>query len=138
MSKKALPRAFLHRKKGKTNMLESRKTKNTKKMDFGKLLKTKRDELLGQLKEWREDVRAERVTEDEVGQASWAQMEHLAFANLEQGQRTLAEVEAAIHRMDRGTYGVCESCEERIPEVRLGALPWARYCVKCAERRRRN
>lgn len=119
-------------------MLVSRKTKNAKKPDFGKLLKSKRDELLGQLREWREGVRVERVTEDEVGQASWAQMEHLAFATLEQGQKTLAEVEAALHRMDRGTYGVCESCGEDIPEARLRALPWARYCLKCAERRRRN
>jgi DnaK suppressor protein len=119
-------------------MLVSRKAKNVKKTDFGKMLKSKRDELLGQLREWREGVRVERVTEDEVGQASWAQMEHLAFATLEQGQKTLAEVEAALHRMDRGTYGVCESCGEEIPEVRLRALPWARYCLKCAERRRRN
>jgi DnaK suppressor protein len=119
-------------------MLVSKKVKTTKKTEFAQLLKSKRDELLGQLREWREDVRAERMTEDEVGQASWAQMEHLAFANIEQGQKTLAEVEAAIHRMDRGSYGVCESCEEEIPEARLRALPWARYCVKCADRRRRN
>lgn len=119
-------------------MLVSRKTKNSKKTDFGKLLKSKREELLGQLREWRQDVRAERGTDDEVGQASWAQMEHLAFATLEQGQKTLAEVEAALNRMDRGTYGVCESCGESIPDARLRALPWARYCLKCAERRRRN
>ena len=119
-------------------MLVTRKVKNSKKTDFGKLLKSKRDELLAQLREWREGVRSERVADDEVGQASLAQMEHLAFITLEQGQRTLAEVEAAIHRIDRGTYGVCESCGEDIPEARLRALPWARYCVKCADRRRRN
>jgi len=119
-------------------MLVTKKAKNSKKTEFGKLLKSKRDELLGQLREWRQDVRSERVADDEVGQASLAQMEHLAFITLEQGQKTLAEVEAAIHRMDRGTYGVCESCGEQIPEPRLRALPWARFCLKCAERRRRN
>ena len=119
-------------------MLDTRKVKNSNKPNFAKLLLSKRDELLSLLQEWRQDVRAERVTEDEVGQASWAQMEHLAFATLEQGQKTLAEVEAALNRMDRGTYGVCESCEEPIPDARLRALPWARFCLKCAERRRRN
>lgn len=119
-------------------MLVSKKTRSSRKRDFTKLLKSKRQELLGQLQEWREGVRVERVTEDEVGQASWAQMEHLAFATLEQGQKTLAEVEAALNRVDRGTYGVCESCEGPIPEARLRALPWARYCLKCAERIRRN
>jgi DnaK suppressor protein len=119
-------------------MLVAKKTRSSRKPDFTKLLKSKRQELLGQLQEWREGVRVERVTEDEVGQASWAQMEHLAFATLEQGQKTLAEVEAALNRVDRGTYGVCESCEGPIPEARLRALPWARYCLKCAERIRRN
>ena len=119
-------------------MLVSKKTRGTRKPNFTKLLKSKRDELLGQLQEWREGVRVERVTEDEGGQASWAQMEHMAFATLQQGQKTLAEVEAALKRMDRGTYGVCESCEAPIPEARLRALPWARFCLKCAERIRRN
>jgi RNA polymerase-binding protein DksA len=116
----------------------SKRVRSMRKPDFGKVLKSKRQELLDQMKEWRQGVRAERITEDEVGQASWAQMEHLAFATLEQGQRTLAEVEAALGRMDRGTYGVCEGCGEPIPEVRLEALPWARFCVKCTERQHRN
>ena len=119
-------------------MLVTKKARTTRKQDFVKLLKSKREELLAQLREWREGVRVERVTEDEVGQASWAQMEHLAFATLEQGQKTLAEVEAALKRVDHGTYGVCESCGEPIPEPRLRALPWARYCLKCTERRIRN
>lgn len=116
----------------------SKKSRSSRKLDFSKLLQSKRQELIGQLREWRQGVRAEAVTEDEGGQASWAQMEHMAFANLEQGQRTLSEVEAAIKRMDRGTYGVCEDCDEPIPEARLRALPWARFCIKCTERRQRN
>lgn len=119
-------------------MYVSKRSKNSRKPDFGKVLKSKRQELIDQLNEWRQDVRVERVTEDEGGQASWAQMEHLAFATLEQGERTLAEVEAALRRMDHGTYGVCEGCGEPIPDARLRALPWARFCVKCTERRQRN
>ena len=119
-------------------MLVAKKTRNSRKRDYTKMLKSKREELLGQLQEWREGVRVERVPEDEGGQASWAQMEHMAFATLEQGQKTLSEVEAALKRMDRGTYGVCEDCGEPIPEVRLRALPWARFCIKCTERRQRN
>ena len=116
----------------------SKKVRSSHKPDFSELLKSKRQELIGQLKEWREEVRVEPVTEDEGGQASWAQMEHMAFATLEQGQRTLSEVEAALRRVDRGTYGVCEGCGEPIPEARLRALPWARFCIACTERRQRN
>lgn len=116
----------------------SKRTRSSRKTDFNELLKSKREELIGQLKELREDVRVEPVTEDEGGQASWAQMEHMAFASLEQGQKTLSEVEAALRRMDRGTYGVCEHCGEEIPEARLRALPWARFCISCTEHRQRN
>ncbi len=119
-------------------MLATKRTRVSRSRVFGKMLKSKRDELLGQMQDWRAGVLVERETEDEVGQASWAQMEHLAFATLEQGQKTLAEVEAALERVDSGTYGVCESCGESIPEARLRALAWTRYCLKCAERIRRN
>nr|WP_286219394.1 TraR/DksA C4-type zinc finger protein [Paraoerskovia sediminicola] len=47
-------------------------------------------------------------------------------------QTLLAEVDAAIARVDRGTYGVCEACGERIPAARLDARPTARACVGCA------
>ncbi|HVB35244.1 MAG TPA: hypothetical protein VNJ52_12855, partial [Patescibacteria group bacterium] len=57
----------------------SKRTRSSRKPDFGKVLKSKRQELIDQLKERRQDVRVERLTEDEGGQASWAQMEHLAF-----------------------------------------------------------
>ncbi len=43
------------------------------------------------------------------------------------------EVEAAIAKIDQGTYGICESCKESIPRARLRALPYARLCVKCKE-----
>lgn len=49
----------------------------------------------------------------------------------------LAEVEAALARLEAGTYGVCERCGEPICEARLDALPAARTCIGCASRERR-
>jgi RNA polymerase-binding protein DksA len=51
----------------------------------------------------------------------------------------LDEVNAALGRLDGGTYGVCERCTRPIPLARLRAMPSARYCVECQasqERRR--
>ena len=42
-------------------------------------------------------------------------------------------IEDALRRLDAGQYGVCQSCDDRIPEKRLRALPWARYCLTCQE-----
>jgi DnaK suppressor protein len=47
--------------------------------------------------------------------------------------KLLREVEAAVRRIEQGTYGVCHECEEPISAKRLDALPWAKYCVKCQE-----
>ncbi|MGO8686356.1 MAG: TraR/DksA family transcriptional regulator [Candidatus Dormibacteria bacterium] len=41
----------------------------------------------------------------------------------------LAEVEAALRRLDGGRYGLCEVCGGEIAEARLEAMPAARYCV---------
>ncbi len=46
------------------------------------------------------------------------------------GER-LVEVEAALERLDNGTYGTCEVCGELIAIERLEALPETRMCLEC-------
>ena len=46
----------------------------------------------------------------------------------------LRKVEHALDRVEKGTYGVCESCGQSIPVARLEALPYASLCVDCARR----
>ena len=48
-------------------------------------------------------------------------------------QALLTEVEAALRRIDEGTYGKCVNCGQPIPEKRLEAIPWAARDVKCEE-----
>ncbi len=43
----------------------------------------------------------------------------------------LAEIDAALARVDAGTYGTCESCGRPIPDARLEAVPEATLCVAC-------
>jgi RNA polymerase-binding transcription factor DksA len=42
----------------------------------------------------------------------------------------LAECEAALSRLEAGTYGRCEECGQPISDERLEALPSARYCLE--------
>lgn len=44
----------------------------------------------------------------------------------------LDQIEAAIERVENGSYGVCETCGEPIPKKRLNAIPYAAQCVQCA------
>jgi DnaK suppressor protein len=48
---------------------------------------------------------------------------------------TLREVEAALERMDAGTYGQCQKCGKPIAEERLEALPATRLCIACKRAR---
>jgi RNA polymerase-binding protein DksA len=47
---------------------------------------------------------------------------------------TLREVDAAIERMNNGSYGKCESCGAVITPERLEARPVARLCMDCQRR----
>ncbi|GCD89928.1 TraR/DksA C4-type zinc finger protein [Nocardioides sp. LS1] len=50
----------------------------------------------------------------------------------------LAEVEAAIQRLEDGTYGTCERCGQPIGKARLEARPAAATCIGCASALRRS
>ncbi|HZJ51542.1 MAG TPA: TraR/DksA C4-type zinc finger protein [Actinomycetota bacterium] len=57
------------------------------------------------------------------------------IAHVEQLHSTHSEVVAALTRLDEGGYGVCESCGDRIASERLEALPTARLCLACKQKR---
>ena len=50
-----------------------------------------------------------------------------------QAATELDQVNQALARLDAGEYGLCADCEEPIAEARLKALPYATFCIQCAE-----
>lgn len=57
---------------------------------------------------------------------------HERIAVLEtQLKRDLKEIEQALKKIKKGTYGKCENCGRRIDEKRLAAKPQAIYCLVC-------
>ncbi len=57
----------------------------------------------------------------------------VAVCTLERQSQLLKEIQAALRRLDEGSYGLCLGCEKPIPQKRLAALPWAAHCVVCQE-----
>lgn len=55
---------------------------------------------------------------------------NIALAHAEQG--ILEQVQAAIERIDNGSFGVCEECGGKISRERLEALPYTPHCIQCA------
>jgi DnaK suppressor protein len=62
----------------------------------------------------------------------FAQQRDLALR--EAAERRVREVDAALGRLDAGTFGLCTACGGRIADARLEALPWAALCIDCQRR----
>lgn len=62
----------------------------------------------------------------------------IALGIAEQGGRELQGIDAALLRIEEGTYGVCEDCGKRIDMHRLRALPHALRCLPCQLERDRE
>ena len=72
-----------------------------------------------------------RVAEEDQAQMSHDEHVSLSLNSLDFQQ--LGLVEEALDRIKVGDYGLCQACDGSIPDKRLKAVPWARYCIACQE-----
>jgi YteA family regulatory protein len=56
----------------------------------------------------------------------------------ENSEHVLAEIDAALQRIEDGTYGTCTNCGKPIPQERLEARPYATLCIDCQRDRERR
>ena len=59
----------------------------------------------------------------------------LAEIGASRARKAIDEIKRALDRIERGGYGLCETCDAVIPPGRLEAIPSARSCITCAGRR---
>lgn len=91
-----------------------------------------------------------RSLEDETGElVSGSADQHLADTATEtvereigntleeHDERLLGAIDAALKRIEDGTYGQCVNCGAPIPEERLEAMPWATLCIDCKRKEER-
>jgi DnaK suppressor protein len=56
----------------------------------------------------------------------------------ENSTRVLSEIDAALRRIEDGTYGTCANCGREIATERLEAYPWASLCIDCKRQAERS
>ena len=93
-----------------------------------------RQQLLKTVKEKKERDMTPQDIGDEADQASHSVERELLFELTDNERTMLDQIEAALRRMEKGTYGTCESCRKPIARERIRALPFARYCIACQSR----
>ena len=97
-----------------------------------KLLLTKA-ELLNRVQRQFVDLRECEVGGDEADQAISLLAENQLFFTQQRLRLQLFEIESALMRIDKGTFGKCEETDEPIEPQRLIAIPWTRLSVEGAE-----
>lgn len=97
-----------------------------------KLISTKAD-LLNRFQSHFTDFRERDHGGDEADQSMSLMAENQLFATHQRLRQQLLEIENALMRIDKGTFGICEETEELIERDRLMAIPWTRLSIEGAE-----
>jgi len=80
----------------------------------------------------RDGIAVER-SPDQLDEIQRASERALVVCNLDREYNQLRNARAALGRIQDGTFGTCEHCDEDIHPKRLAAVPWAPLCIECQE-----
>lgn len=126
------------------------KKKLTKKelVDFKKLVLKKKEEILDEIKHISDDTLKKSQKEAsgdisgytyhmaDVATDTYDREFSMGLASNE--RKLIYEFDDALKRIEEGTFGVCEDCKSLIAKNRLKAVPYARLCVKCQEKKEKR
>jgi DnaK suppressor protein len=99
---------------------------------YKQILLARQDELIEDVHRYDADVLDSQVAEvgdgSDMAVSDQAKSEAADLSSTANGE--LGLVQDALKRIQKGTYGICVDCGEKIPAARLDAVPWAPYCLK--------
>jgi DnaK suppressor protein len=103
------------------------------------MLLSKQQELLSKIRRERGGLREGAV---ELAEASLGDLAdrpvltpeaEIGYVVVDHRAHVLGQINLALKKLEEGTYGRCETCDEPIPSARLNALPSAIRCTRCQE-----
>jgi DnaK suppressor protein len=116
--------------------------------DFKKIVLRKKEEIIGDLEHISEDTLRKSQKEASGDISGYAfHMADVATDNYDRefslglaaGERkSLYELDDALKRIEEGVFGICDDCKSLITKVRLNAVPSARLCIKCQQKREKK
>jgi DnaK suppressor protein len=140
-SKKVVVPPKVKTQKPLTPARRDRKTEEQRRIALRNSLVRKREEIVREAKsEISKYIRGEtrQLVDTALDNGDWSVVdlsEDISLRQLSTHRETLLKIDAALRKIDEGTYGKCEDCGEDISVERLKILPFAIYCVDCQERR---
>ncbi|HER27619.1 MAG TPA: TraR/DksA family transcriptional regulator [Rhodospirillales bacterium] len=104
--------------------------------DLKKKLLTHRQQILDDAKiseEFRQPVELDQTSVGRLSRMDAIQGQAMALETDRRRQVELKLIDAALHRIETGDYGDCQSCDQEIPAKRLQIDPTAGVCINCAK-----
>jgi RNA polymerase-binding protein DksA len=116
--------------------------------DFKKIVLKKKEEMLNDLRHISDDTlrKSQKEASGDISGYTY-HMADVATDNydrefslgLASGERkSLYELDDALKRIEDGTFGICDDCKSSITKIRLKAVPSARLCIKCQQKREKK
>ena len=110
-------------------------TINDRHVMLRRMLEERRTEIHDKLRAIREDMPSyQDEVRDNEEQSVTDFAQEMEFALMEMKAQTLIRIDEALLRVDQGSYGICDECEQEIAEARLKAVPFALLCIECQQR----
>ena len=116
--------------------------------EFKKLVLKRKEEILDEIKHITEDTLKKSQKEAsgdisgytyhmaDVATDTYDREFSLGLASNE--RKFIYELDDALKKIEDGTFGICEECKSPIAKTRLKAVPYARLCLKCQEKREKK
>ena len=116
--------------------------------NFKKIVLKKKEEIFADLKHISDDTlrKSQKEASGDISGYTY-HMADVATDNydrefslgLASGERkSLYELDDALKRIEEGTFGICDDCKSSIAKIRLKAVPSARLCIKCQQKREKK
>lgn len=127
---------------GEKNVKKAKKQqkKISKSEALRKLLIQKREQIVKEAKlEISKYIKGEtrQLVDTALDDGDWAVVdlsEDISLRQLGMHREVMVKIDAALGKLQEGTYGICEDCGGKISEERLKVLPFAIYCKDCQEK----
>lgn len=129
-------------------MLGKKKFNKKELAEFKKIILKRKDEILDEIKHISEDTlkKSQKEASGDISGYTY-HMADVATDNYDRefslglasnGRRIFYELDDALKKIEDSTFGICEDCKSLIAKNRLKAVPYARLCVKCQEKREKR
>lgn len=103
---------------------------------FRKLLLEEKEKVINNSRKDLNDIKIDvEDLPDETDLAASEVSQALAFKLRDRERLLLVKIDEALMKIEQGTFGICESCEEPIEPKRLEARPMSNLCISCKEQK---